>query len=171
MMRPALLFALPLALSACHGYESAPEPTPAAALDQLDTRVPIPLVPMMANHQKQEMRDHLAAVGEIVVALGSDDFAALERAASRIGFSEPMGQMCAQVGAGAKGFTEQALGFHHAADRIAAAARDRDRVRVLGELGATLQSCVACHAVWKQQAVDEPTWGRLTSTAPPTDNR
>jgi DNA-binding MarR family transcriptional regulator len=39
------------------------------ALDRMDTRAPVPLLPMMANHQKQNMRDHLVAVQEIVAAL------------------------------------------------------------------------------------------------------
>lgn len=140
----------------------------ADALDRLDTRAPVPLLPMMANHQKQNMRDHLVAVQEIVAAIATDDFAGVERAAGRIGFSEQMGQMCTHMGSGAPGFTEQALNFHHTADRISAAARDRDRARVLTELGATLQTCASCHAAWKQQVVDEPTWTRLTSSAPPT---
>lgn len=31
-------------------------------LDGMDTRAPVPLLPMMANHQKQNMRAHLQAV-------------------------------------------------------------------------------------------------------------
>ena len=141
--------------------------SPADALDRMDTRTPVPLLPMMASHQKQNMRDHLAAVQEIVAALATDDFAAVEQAAARIGYSEQMGQMCTHMGAGAPGFTDQALAFHHTADRIAAAARDRDRARVLTELGATLQACTTCHATWKQQIVDEQTWERVTSSPPP----
>jgi cytochrome c556 len=137
------------------------------ALDKMDTRLPVPLLPMMANHQKQNMRDHLVAVQEIVAALSADDFASVERAAGRLGFSEQMGQMCGHMGAGAPGFAEQAVGFHHTADRIGEAARSRDRGRVLTELGATLQTCTSCHATWKQQVVDEATWQRLVSSAPP----
>jgi len=180
-MSRALLVLIPVVavLAAC-SRESPPAPattssaaapsaaSAADALDSMDTRAPVPLLPMMANHQKQNMRDHLVAVQEIVAAIASDDFAGVERAAGRIGFSEQMGQMCTHMGAGASGFTEQALTFHHTADRIAAAARDRDRGRVLTELGATLQTCTSCHAAWKQQVVDEPTWTRLTSSAPPT---
>jgi len=59
----------------------APNSTPAVApttaaesMDKMDTRRPLPLLPMMANHQKQNMRDHLLAVQEIVAALATDDF-------------------------------------------------------------------------------------------------
>ena len=159
----------PPAPAATSSVTAAPSAASAAdALDRMDTRAPVPLLPMMANHQKQNMRDHLVAVQEIVAAIATDDFAGVERAAGRIGFSEQMGQTCTHMGAGAPGFTEQALNFHHTADRISAAARDRDRARVLTELGATLQTCTSCHAAWKQQVVDEPTWTRLTSSAPPT---
>jgi hypothetical protein len=141
--------------------------TAAESLDEMDARRPVPLLPMMANHQKQNMRDHLLAVQDIVAALATEDYPAMEKAAGRIGFSEQMGQMCAHMGAGAPGFTEQALAFHHTADRITAAAKARDRGRVLAELAATLQTCTACHAVWKEQVVDDRAWSRLTSTAAP----
>jgi len=129
-----------------------------------DTRKPIPLLPMMASHQKQNMRDHLVAVQEIVTAVATDDFAAVEASARRIGYSESMARMCQHMGAGAPGFEEQALAFHRTADRITEAARSRDRARVLLELGATLQTCTVCHATWKQEVVDETTWRHRTSS-------
>src|SRR3954468_10445355 len=58
-----------------------------AALDVLDTRVPVPLLPMMANHQKQNMREHLVALQAIVAGIGSNDFAAIDAASKRIGYS------------------------------------------------------------------------------------
>ena len=150
---------------------TTPPPAPSAAyesLEKMDTRAPVPLLPMMANHQKQNMREHLLAVQDIVAALGTDDFAAIEKASRRLGFSEQMGQMCTHMGAGAPGFTEQALAFHHTADRIGDAAKKHDRKTVLAEFSATLQTCTSCHAAWKQQVVDEPTWTRLTASAAPT---
>jgi hypothetical protein len=146
---------------------SAPASGPHQVLDQMDTRVAVPLLPMMANHQKQNMRDHLVAVQEIVLAAANDDFTGVEKAAARIGFSDQMGQMCNHMGAGAPGFTEQAIAFHRTADRISAAARDKDRARVLSELGTTLQACTGCHAVWKQQVVDDPTWQALSRSGRP----
>jgi len=136
-------------------------------LDKMDTRTAVPLLPMMANHQKQNMRDHLLAVQEIVTAVATDDYAGVEKAAGRIGFSEQMGQMCTHMGAGAPGFAEQALAFHHTADRIGDAAKKHDRNAVLAGLSATLETCTACHAAWKQQVVDEPTWTLLTASAAP----
>jgi hypothetical protein len=160
---PAPQVAVPTALES--SAMTAPE-----TLDKMDTRIPVPLLPMMANHQKQNMRDHLLAIQEIVTGLVTEDFPAIEKAAGRIGFSEQMGQMCTHMGAGAPGFTAQALAFHHTADRIAAAAKARDRGRVLTEFAATLRACTACHASWKQQVVDDSTWRRLTSAAAPTDH-
>lgn len=133
----------------------------------MDRREPVPLLPMMALHQKENMRDHLLAVQEIVVALSKDDYASVENAARRIGYSDSMAQMCTHMGAGAPGFTEQGIAFHRAADRILEAARQGDRQRVLAELGATLATCTSCHAKWKQQVVDEATWQRATRMAPP----
>ncbi len=175
MTRTILLLAAALAAAGCapEGLRAAApaapvEPSAQQALDRLDTRNAVPLLPMMANHQKQNMRGHLVAVQEIVAALAVEDFPAIERAAAQLGYSEQMGRKCSHMGAGAPGFTEQALNFHHTADRIGVAARERDRARVVTELGATLRTCTSCHAAWRQQVVDEPTWRRLTSTAPPT---
>jgi len=144
-----------------------PSASPHAALDAMDARIPVPLLAMMANHQKQNMRDHLVAVQEIVAAASASDFGAVERAAARIGYSEQMGRMCSHMGAGAPGFTEQALRFHRTADGIADAARRKDREGVWSALGETLQTCTGCHAVWKQRVVDEEEWSTLTASAPP----
>ena len=122
---------------------------------------------MMANHQKQNMRDHLVAVQEIVAALATDDLAAVATAVGRIGLTESMGQMCEHMGAAAPGFTDQALAFHRTADRIAVAARAGDRALVLTELGATLAACTGCHATWKQQVVDQDGWARATAAPAP----
>lgn len=138
------------------------------ALDAMDSRAPVPLLPMMADHQKRNMRDHLLAVQEIVAALAADDFAAIERSAGRIGYSEQMGQMCEHMGAGAPSFTQQALAFHHTADTILDAARKQDPAGVLRALSSTLQTCTACHAAFRQRVVDEGTWQDLTSQPPPT---
>src|SRR2546426_455959 len=88
------------AMSCRHDVPSVPTPTasePAApsavaVFDSMDERVPVPLLPVMANHQKQNMREHLAAVQGIIGAIGAKDFDGISRAASTIGYSEQMGQ-------------------------------------------------------------------------------
>ena len=134
--------------------------------EALDQRQPVPLPPMMAQHQKENMRAHLVAIQQIVAALSRDDFDAITAAAGRIGYSDTMAQMCTHMGAGAPGFTDMALSFHHTADTIAEAARRRDRGAVLVALGNTLQACTGCHATYRQQVVDEATWQRLTAGVP-----
>jgi cytochrome c556 len=133
-----------------------------ASNDGLDTRTPLPLTAMMAEHQKQNMRDHLAAVQEIVAALAADDMSAVEKAARRIGYSDGMVQMCQHMGAGAPGFADLALTFHRTADTIADAAQHGDRKAATAALAATLSTCVGCHAAYRQQVVDDATWRRLT---------
>ena len=175
MTRMFLLLSLTLVwMGACTPETSSAPEMPASAaetLDRIDLRTPLPMLPMMAKRQKENMRDHLLVVQEIIAALVSDDFAAIERAAQRIGFSEDTRQMCTRMGAAAPGFTEQALAFHHGVDRVAVAAHARDRVGVLEQLSATLGICTACHSTWKQQVVDEATWERLASTGPSSQEK
>jgi hypothetical protein len=155
--------AAPAAVSSAQPSTSGPQ----VLLDRLDARTPVPLLPMMANHQKQNMRDHLAAVQQIVAAAAKSDFATIEKAAGRIGFSEQMGQMCEHMGAGAPGFTEAALKFHHDADKIGEAAHKRDAQLVLSLLGQTLTQCTGCHETYKQHVVDEAEWTDTSGTPAP----
>lgn len=129
----------------------------------MDRRAPLPLLPMMAHHQKADMRDHLVAVQSIIAALATQDFFSVEQAALRMGYSEQMGRMCTHMGTGAPGFSQRALQFHHSADRIASPARAQDTAGVLAALAATLQTCTSCHATFKQKVVSEATWHHLAS--------
>ncbi|MFZ5889502.1 MAG: hypothetical protein ACOY0T_00385 [Myxococcota bacterium] len=140
-------------------------PSAVEQLEQLDQRTPVPLLPMMAHHQKENMRDHLLVVQEVVLAAASDDFAGVERAARRMGYSDQMGHMCSHMGAAAPGFSERALGFHRLADGIVTAAKQRDRASVMRALGGTLRACTDCHASYRQRVVDEATWKHATATA------
>jgi len=174
-MKVSLFAALALALVAgCGEHLAAPKASDAgsheahAELDRMDTRVPVPLLPMMAEHQKQNMREHLLAVQEIAYAAAHDDYAAIEKSAARIGYSDDMARMCSHMGMGAPGFTDVALAFHRTADTIGDAARRKDKSAVLTALGDTIQRCTGCHAAFKQRIVDETEWTRITSSAPPS---
>lgn len=132
---------------------SATTPSPHVALDRMDQRRPVPLLPMMAQHQKENMREHLEAVQEVVAAAATGDFDKVAVAAKRMGYSESMGRMCEHMGAAAPGFTEQALTFHQTADEIGTAAAKRDGAAVLTALSKTLSACTSCHSTYKQQLV------------------
>jgi cytochrome c553 len=72
------------------------------------------------------------------------------------------------MGAGAPGFTEAALRFHHTADSIAEAAKQKDAQGVLAALGATLSTCTSCHATFKQEVVDDGTFASWTKQGAPS---
>jgi hypothetical protein len=138
---------------------------PYVALNGMDTRRPVPLQPMMAWHQKQNMMEHLVAIQGITEGLVKDDWEAIAKSSALIESSPQMAQMCQHMGAGAEGFTEMALDFHKRADQIGIAARAKDRVGVLQATSHTLQACTTCHATYRQDVVDAETWQARTGTA------
>ncbi len=145
--------------------EAAAPPAPDHPTSTSDARKSLPLLDYMAEHQRENMRDHLAAIQEILAALTANDFEGVERAASRIESSEQMGRMCSHMGAATPGFTDTALQFHRTADTIGAAAKLHDAGATLKAVSATLQTCVSCHATYRQEIVDEAKWNELTKAA------
>jgi hypothetical protein len=138
---------------------------PADELAKLDTRRPVPLQPMMAWHQKQNMMEHLVAIQRITDGLTREDWEEIASAAALIESSRQMQQMCQHMGAGAAGFTELALDFHRRADAIGEAARARDGAAVLRATANTLQACTGCHGTYRQDVVDAATWQARTGEA------
>lgn len=140
---------------------------PADHLATLDPRKPVPLMPMMAWHQKQNMQQHLQAIEQIIAAAAVGDWGAVAQAAKSIESSPQMQQMCQHMGMGAEGFTQMALAFHKRADAIAPAAKKQDLKAVLAATANTLQACNGCHAAYRQDVVDAATWQTRTGAAPP----
>jgi hypothetical protein len=133
-------------------------------LARLDHRTPVPLQPMMAWHQKQNMMEHLVAIQRIIEGLAREDWEEIARASALIESSPQMEQMCQHMGAGAEGFTEMALDFHHRADAIGVAARAQDGPAVLRATSNALQACTGCHAAFRQEVVDPATWQARTGS-------
>ncbi len=138
---------------------------PIEQLAAMDTRQPVPLQPMMAWHQKQNMMEHLVAIQRITDALAREDWEGVASASALIESSPQMQQMCQHMGAGADGFTELALDFHRRADAIGVAARAQDGPAVLRATSNTLQACTSCHASYRQDVVDAATWQARTGSA------
>ena len=141
------------------------DPSPAERLAEMDTRRPVPLQPMMAWHQKQNMMQHLIAIQRITGGVAEEDWEEVASASALIESSPQMQQMCQHMGAGAPGFTEQALEFHHRADAIGVAARAHDGAAVLRATSFTLQACTTCHSTYRQDVVDAETWQARTGSA------
>jgi cytochrome c556 len=131
----------------------------------MDPREPVPLQPMMAWHQKQNMQAHLVAIQRITEALPREDWAAVASAAAMIGSSPQMQMQCEHMGAGADGFTEVALDFHRRADAIAEAAATKDTNAVLAATADTLAACTSCHQTYRQDVMDAETWSARTGDA------
>lgn len=160
MRKPIFLLALSAAfLTFLPSVAHADSKAPAVVIEK---RAPLPLLAHMAEHQRQQMRDHLAAIQEILAHLATNDFAGVEKAAGRIGYSQQMEMMCQHMGSAAPGFTDLALRFHRTADTIADAAKKHDAKQVLTAVAATMSTCVACHAAYRQEIVDDATWEKLT---------
>lgn len=138
---------------------------PMAQLYAMDTRQAVPLQPMMAWHQKQNMMEHLVAIQRITGGLAQQDWSEVATAAALIESSPQMRQMCQHMGAGAEGFTELALEFHRRADGIGEAARGHDTKAVLLATSNTLQACTSCHATYRQEVVSAATWQERTGAS------
>lgn len=128
-----------------------------------DTRKPLPLTAMMAEHQKQNMRGHLEAIRDLTEAFVSKNFKQIEEAGKKLGTSPEMKMMCDHMGRGAQGFTEMALKMHSEADKIVFAAQKKDLKGAMVATSRTLQSCTACHAVFKQEILSEEDWRKATA--------
>ncbi|MEM9696148.1 MAG: hypothetical protein AAGA56_26625 [Myxococcota bacterium] len=146
---------------------TSPSISPQARLAELDPRAPVPLLPMMAWHQKQNMMQHLVAVQQVVAGVAEEDWGAVQAAAASIGSSPQMSKMCEHMGAGAPGFTAAALDFHRKADTIVQAASRKSRGEVLRATAQTLEACTQCHATYRQQVVDGTAWPGPAPHPPP----
>ncbi len=166
VLQAALAAGCPSEKAPAAGAEPSTREAPGCAaieeLAGLDQRAPVPLQPMMAWHQKQNMMDHLVVMQRIAEGLAQQDWEAISAAAARIESSPQMQQMCQHMGAGAPGFTEMALDFHRRADDIGKAARAHDSTAVLRATSNTMMACTGCHAAYRQQVVVASEWQRRT---------
>ncbi len=132
-----------------------------SSMTSADSRKPLKLTSMMAEHQKQNMRDHLEAVRDLTEAFIDKNYKKIEEAGKRLGTSPEMQMMCNHMGKNTPGFTEMGLKMHKEADKIILAARKKDMKAVLVATNKTLQSCTNCHSSFKQEIVSEDVWNKL----------
>ncbi len=114
-----------------------------------DKRIPLNLPPMMAQHQKAHMREHLKAVNEVVHYIAAKDFAqASKTAQEKLGLTAQMKQMCDNMPN--ETFRTMGIDFHKSADALAEVLKTKDADRSLKALDAVLVKCVGCHEMFRQ---------------------
>ncbi len=141
---------------------------------QEETRQLVEMPSKMQQHMMTKMRDHLAAVSEILQSLGQEDLdKAAEIAESRLGMSS-MGKhgggkkgkhdgdkkeehVCDNKGEKGGGMGKHmpegmrtiGHGMHEAASRFALRAQEGNTVLAYQALSEVTASCVACHASYR----------------------
>jgi len=97
-----------------------------------------------------EMRALLAATQGVVDGVAHNDMAAVARSARSAGMGAAADVNPALMAKLPLAFKSQGMGVHHSMDDLAAAAESgKSSSELLGMLGGTLSSCVACHAAWQ----------------------
>ncbi len=118
-------------------------------MSMTDTRISLNLSGKMKRHQLADMRDHLAAINDIVGLMAGNRYAeAAEVAHDRLGLTPQMQKMCNMLGN--EKATELGLAFHRSGDDLADALKTQDVGKSLSALNKTIQYCVACHAMFRQ---------------------
>lgn len=114
-----------------------------------DNRTSLNMPPPMKLHQLKNMRAHLAAVQEIVVQLGNENFeGASQIAHQKLGLTVEMESMCNRFEN--EDFKKMGIGFHKSADELGEVLSKGDMKNSLAALGNTMSYCVSCHAQFKQ---------------------
>lgn len=120
-----------------------------------DARKLVKMPPMMQNHMKANMRDHLLALSEIEEALGASQYAkAADIAERRLGMSSLDAHGASHM-AGFMPREMQAIGseMHRAASRFAVSVRNAevngDLRPAMTDLSKVSRQCVACHAAYR----------------------
>lgn len=116
-----------------------------------DSRELVELPEMMQNHMLANMRDHLAALDEILLSLGEENFdQAAEIAENRLGMSslddhgaKHMAQFMPE------GMQATGTAMHRAASRFALRAEEGDALAAYKSMQEITAACVACHSAYR----------------------
>ena len=124
---------------------------PGTSASSNDTRIHVELPEMMQQHMLSNMRDHLAAINEILVYLGSDELdKAAEIAEYRLGMSSLGSHGASHM---AKIMPEEmrqtGTSMHKAASRFALKAQEGEPLAAYKALSEITAACVACHSAYK----------------------
>jgi soluble cytochrome b562 len=116
-----------------------------------DARIAVELPQMMQEHMLTNMRDHLAAINEILDYLGNDDLEkAAETAEYRLGMSSLESHGASHMAPFMpEGMREAGTSMHRAASRFALKAQEGEVLAAYKALSDITAACVACHSGYK----------------------
>ena len=124
---------------------------PATSVASNDTRILVELPEMMQQHMLSNMRDHLAAINEILVYLGNDELdKAAETAEYRLGMSSLESHGASHIARFMpEGMRQAGTAMHSAASRFALKAQEGVVLPAYKALSEITAACVACHSGYK----------------------
>jgi len=116
-----------------------------------DTRVLVDLPTMMQEHMLSNMRDHLAAINEILVYMGDGELEkAAETAEFRLGMSSLTSHGASHMAKFMpEGMRQTGTTMHKAASRFALKAQEGEALAAYKGLSEITSACVACHSGYK----------------------
>ena len=108
---------------------------------------------MMQQHMLSNMRDHLAAIHEILVLLGSgEQDKAAETAELRLGMSSLESHGASHMARFMpEGMRQAGSAMHKAASRFALKAQEGEVLPAYRALADVTSACVACHSAYRIQ--------------------
>ena len=116
-----------------------------------DPRMLVELPQMMQEHMLSNMRDHLAAVNEILIYLGNGELdKAAETAEYRLGMSSLESHGASHMARFMpEGMRQAGTSMHKAASRFALKAQEGEVLPAYQALSDITSACVACHSGYK----------------------
>lgn len=116
-----------------------------------DGRQMVQLPEKMQQHMLANMRDHLAAINEILHAMAVDEpDQAADIAEARLGMSSLESHGAAHMAQFMpEGMREAGNEMHRAASRFALKAQEGDAMAAYAALAEVTSACVACHAAYR----------------------
>jgi len=114
-----------------------------------DLRTSLNLPAPMRHKQLAMMREHLQAVNDIVALIAGGKFdAASQIAHNKLGLTPEMKKMCKMFAN--NDFRQMGLAFHQSADELGDVLKTKNLNKSLRALNTTMNSCVQCHATFRQ---------------------
>ena len=116
-----------------------------------DARQLVQMPKMMQEHMMSNMRDHLAAINEILLSMGSGDlYMAAEIAEQRLGISSLESHGASQMAKYMpEGMRQAGMSMHRAASRFAMKVQEGELLPAYRSLSEVTSACVACHTAYR----------------------